>query len=177
MIRISASTIPSIPVNNISIVPNKINPAYYWTETSYVDCLPKVSGIELMELGGMMPTSVTTAVIFDGGVRSYNGLRISRFGDASRVNDDWGITDGNEWNAAVEGATRKDIAIYQLLQNGELPGQKTRGLTNIRTEFVLGEAVQDDALRERIVVADEVIQDTAVQKIKDGDVILTYARY
>jgi hypothetical protein len=35
--------------------------------------------MELIELGGMMPTSVTTAVMFAGGVRSYRGLRTLRF--------------------------------------------------------------------------------------------------
>jgi translation initiation factor eIF-2B subunit delta len=34
----------------------------------------------------------------------------------------------------------------------------------------------DNYIRDRIVVAGEVIQDTAGRKIKDGDVILTYAR-
>ncbi|PFH49342.1 hypothetical protein AMATHDRAFT_76237 [Amanita thiersii Skay4041] len=34
----------------------------------------------------------------------------------------------------------------------------------------------DTYIRERILLADEVIQDLAGQKIKDGDVILTYAR-
>ena len=42
--------------------------------------LPSAPGIDDIELGGMMPTSVTTAVMHDGGVRSYNGLRIERFG-------------------------------------------------------------------------------------------------
>jgi hypothetical protein len=32
-----------------------------------------------MEFGGIIPTSVTTAVILLGGVRSYKGLRISKF--------------------------------------------------------------------------------------------------
>ena len=31
---------------------------------------PSASGIELIELGGMTPTSVTTAVMVEGGVRS-----------------------------------------------------------------------------------------------------------
>lgn len=35
----------------------------------------------------------------------------------------------------------------------------------------------DNYIRDRIIVAGEVIQDTAGKKIKDGDVILTYARY
>ncbi|KAK7061503.1 hypothetical protein R3P38DRAFT_2829887 [Favolaschia claudopus] len=34
----------------------------------------------------------------------------------------------------------------------------------------------DDYIRDRIIIADEVIQDLACKKIKDGDVILTYAR-
>ncbi|KAJ7688446.1 hypothetical protein B0H17DRAFT_1068765 [Mycena rosella] len=34
----------------------------------------------------------------------------------------------------------------------------------------------DDYIRDRIIIADEVIQDLACRKIKDGDVILTYAR-
>ena len=35
----------------------------------------------------------------------------------------------------------------------------------------------DTYIRERIIIADQVIQETAGNKIKDGDVILTYARY
>lgn len=34
----------------------------------------------------------------------------------------------------------------------------------------------DDYIRDRIIIADQVIQDTAASKIADGDVILTYAR-
>ncbi|KAJ7095106.1 eukaryotic translation initiation factor 2B delta subunit [Mycena belliarum] len=34
----------------------------------------------------------------------------------------------------------------------------------------------DDYIRDRIIIADEVIQDLACTKIKDGDTILTYAR-
>lgn len=37
-------------------------------------------GIEPILLGGMSPTSVTTAVIQVGGVRSYRGFKTSRFG-------------------------------------------------------------------------------------------------
>lgn len=35
----------------------------------------------------------------------------------------------------------------------------------------------DTYIRERIVIADQVIAEAAVEKINDGDVILTYARY
>lgn len=34
----------------------------------------------------------------------------------------------------------------------------------------------DNYIRDRIIFADQVIQETAAQKIQDGDVILTYAR-
>jgi hypothetical protein len=34
----------------------------------------------------------------------------------------------------------------------------------------------DHYIRDRIIIADQVIQDIAVKKIKDGDIILTYAR-
>lgn len=34
----------------------------------------------------------------------------------------------------------------------------------------------DNYIRDRIIIADEVIQELAGNKIKDGDVILTYAR-
>ena len=36
----------------------------------YKFCLPSANGMELIELGGMTPTSVTTAVILVGGVKS-----------------------------------------------------------------------------------------------------------
>lgn len=41
--------------------------------------LPSAPGIDDIELGGIIPTSVTTAVMHDGGVKSYNGLKIERF--------------------------------------------------------------------------------------------------
>ena len=34
----------------------------------------------------------------------------------------------------------------------------------------------DEYIRERVTLADEVIVEFAKQKIKDGDVVLTYAR-
>ena len=34
----------------------------------------------------------------------------------------------------------------------------------------------DDYIRDRIIIADQVIQELAGNKIKDGDVILTYAK-
>ena len=46
---------------------------------SYNVVFPSARGIELILLGGMSPTSVTTAVMYVGGVKSYNGFRISRF--------------------------------------------------------------------------------------------------
>ena|ERR1700726_4476321 len=50
------------------------------THFFYNASFPRADGMELIELGGIIPTSVTTAVILVGGVRSYSGLRISRFG-------------------------------------------------------------------------------------------------
>jgi translation initiation factor eIF-2B subunit delta len=34
----------------------------------------------------------------------------------------------------------------------------------------------DDYIRDKIIIADEVIQDIAGKKIKDGDIVLTYGR-
>lgn len=34
----------------------------------------------------------------------------------------------------------------------------------------------DNYIRDRIIIADQVIQETAMKKIQDGDVVLTYAR-
>lgn len=39
-------------------------------EVCYSVVRPSASGIELIELGGITPTSVTTAVILEGGVKS-----------------------------------------------------------------------------------------------------------
>ena len=46
---------------------------------NYNVVFPSARGIELILLGGMSPTSVTTAVMYVGGVKSYNGFSISRF--------------------------------------------------------------------------------------------------
>ena len=46
---------------------------------NYNVVFPSARGIELMLLGGMSPTSVTTAVMYVAGVKSYNGFSISRF--------------------------------------------------------------------------------------------------
>lgn len=48
---------------------------------TYKVVFPNANGMELILLGGINPTSVTTAVIHVGGVRSYKGFKISRFGD------------------------------------------------------------------------------------------------
>ena len=49
------------------------------TNINYKVVFPSARGIELILLGGMSPTSVTTAVMYVGGVKSYNGFSISRF--------------------------------------------------------------------------------------------------
>lgn len=56
-----------------------------------------------MEVGGIIPTSVTTAVIFFGGVRSYNGFNISRFVVFSVASDSRGIEIGNVENIPFNG--------------------------------------------------------------------------
>lgn len=48
-----------------------------------------------IEVGGITPTSVTTAVMFFGGVRSYNGFKISRLVAFSVASDSRGIEVGN----------------------------------------------------------------------------------
>jgi len=52
---------------------------------------------------GITPTSVTTVVISFGGVRSYNGFRISRLGVFSVASDLRGIEIGNVENISFDG--------------------------------------------------------------------------
>ena len=60
--------------------------------------------MELIEFGGMIPTSVTTAVIEVGGVRSYSGLRISRCGPFASVRLSRGFVKGNDAKRSPTGA-------------------------------------------------------------------------
>lgn len=62
---------------------------------------PNANGIKLIELAGMIPTSVTTAVISFAEVRSYRGLNNSKFefGRRSSMSFELGITDGYEGKA------------------------------------------------------------------------------
>ena len=69
--------------------------------------------MELIEFGGMTPTSVTTAVMEVGGVRSYNGLRISRFGRFWSVKASRGFVRGKDENKSPIGAGYPDVC--QLL--------------------------------------------------------------
>ena len=46
---------------------------------------------------------------------------------------------------------------------------------NLQAKDVLCDTI-DNYIRDRILLADQVIQETAGSKIKDGDVVLTYAR-
>ena len=57
-----------------------------------------------MESGGMTPTSVTTAVMFVGGVRSYRGLRISRLAALCRARASRGFVRGKFWKRSPDGA-------------------------------------------------------------------------
>ena len=56
-----------------------------------------------IEVGGITPTSVTTAVIFFGGVKSYRGFRISRLAVFSVASDSRGIEIGNVENIPFNG--------------------------------------------------------------------------
>lgn len=103
-------------------------------------------GIELIELGGTMPTSVTTAVIFAGGVRSYNGLRISRFGFGTVVSASRGMTDGKVSCATPGGAIYQD---YSIVRNTAIKHEDS----NVLTKFVLCERVQHDTFRKLVSFA------------------------
>ena len=69
----------------------------------YIICLPRAIWIVPIEVGGITPTSVTTAVIFLGGVRSYNGFNISRFVAFSVASDSCGTVIGNVENTPFSG--------------------------------------------------------------------------
>lgn len=58
-----------------------------------------------IEVGGITPTSVTTAVIFFGGVKSYNGFKISRLVVFSVASDSRGIEVGNVEKIPFNGPT------------------------------------------------------------------------
>ena len=59
-----------------------------------------------IEVGGITPTSVTTAVMLFGGVRSYNGFKISRLAEFSVASDSRGIEIGNVENIPFNGPKR-----------------------------------------------------------------------
>ena len=75
--------------------------------------------MELIEFGGMTPTSVTTAVIFDGGVKSYRGLRISRCGSFSSSSESRGRDRGNEEKRSPTGA-RAEIRVNVLMETATM---------------------------------------------------------
>ena len=65
---------------DLSSYPSAIHPNHHHVHKfNYNVVFPSARGIELILLGGMSPTSVTTAVMYVGGVKSYNGFSISRF--------------------------------------------------------------------------------------------------
>lgn len=74
--RIQARTIKGIMTNG-NLIPSLYVLRYFnriWKRKQVVHhapiVLPKAAGMDDMELGGITPTSVTTAVMYDGGVRS-----------------------------------------------------------------------------------------------------------
>lgn len=70
-----------------------------------------------IEVGGMTPTSVTTAVIFFGGVRSYNGFNISRFDVFSVASDSRGIGIGNVENIPFSGPAEITDELWGILSD------------------------------------------------------------
>ena len=70
-----------------------------------------------IEVGGITPTSVTTAVIFFGGVRSYNGFNISRFVAFSVASDSRGIEIGNVENIPFSGPARITDELLGILSD------------------------------------------------------------
>lgn len=60
-----------------------------------------------IDVGGITPTSVTTAVIFFGGVRSYNGFKISRLAVFSVASDSRGVEMGKVENIPFSGPAGK----------------------------------------------------------------------
>jgi hypothetical protein len=82
-----------------------------------------------MELGGMIPTSVTTAVMLLGGVKSYNGFRISRLVSGWRVRVLFDRFVGKVVRNVPIGATF-------VVSEGKIFH------THTRTQFILGETVE-----------------------------------
>ena len=84
----------------------------------YIICLPRAIWIVPIEVGGITPTSVTTAVIFFGGVRSYSGFKISRFVAFSVVSDSRGIEIGNVENIPFNGPAGITDELLGILSDG-----------------------------------------------------------
>jgi hypothetical protein len=85
-----------------------------YCEICYSVVRPSASGIELIELGGITPTSVTTAVILEGGVRSYSGLRISRLCCFLRVSVSFDRVRGKEEKRSPDGAIHAILDAVRL---------------------------------------------------------------
>lgn len=74
-----------------------------------------------IEVGGITPTSVTTAVIFVGGVRSYNGFKISRLVVFSVASDSRGMEIGNVENIPFNGPTGVKSELHEIPLSVESP--------------------------------------------------------
>jgi hypothetical protein len=70
--------------------------------------LPRAMWIVPIDVGGITPTSVTTAVIFFGGVRSYSGFKISRLVAFSVASDSRGVEMGKVENIPFSGPVGKN---------------------------------------------------------------------
>jgi len=99
-----------------------------------------------VEVGGITPTSVTTAVISFGGVRSYNGFGISRLGMFSVASDSRGIEIGNVENISFDGPAG---TADELLVRGD----SVKCIVNRCTELIFRETVQRHHLRDFVRLA------------------------
>ena len=71
-----------------------------------------------IEVGGITPTSVTTAVMLFGGVRSYNGFKISRLAEFSVASDSRDIEIGNVENIPFNGPKRVTNELLGFCRTG-----------------------------------------------------------
>lgn len=71
-----------------------------------------------IDVGGITPTSVTTAVIFFGGVKSYNGFKISRLVEFSVASDSGGIEMGKVENIPFSGPAGTTSGFLGIPLNG-----------------------------------------------------------
>lgn len=85
------------------------------------------------------------------------------------------VTMGNAIRQLKKDISECDIDLPDENVSGPLTFDNVHLLILVQAKDLLCQKI-DTYIRDRIVFADQVIVDTAVQKMKDGDTILTYAR-